>query len=156
MNSAMDAVDLSEEQIQELAGVVESLNEQLRSSGAGGAETAFGIGCGIGLVPVVGITLLLWVFGLINLILALFMFVVGMLALSGISILLANVARSNAFKRVYRTEVEPEILQYLSEQHLSRPEFDTLAHQMLPPDAPLQVYLSPILPVEVSSAGEQD
>lgn len=156
MNSAMDAVDLSEEQIQELAGVVESLNEQLRSSGAGGAETAFGIGCGIGLIPVVGITLLLWVFGLINLILALFMFVVGMLALSGISILLANVARSNAFKRVYRTEVEPEILQYLSEQHLSRQEFDTLAHQMLPPDAPLQVYLSPILPVEVSSAGEQD
>lgn len=156
MNSAMDAIDLSEEQIQELAGVVESLNEQLRSSGAGGAETAFGIGCGIGLIPVVGITLLLWVFGLINLILALFMFVVGMLALSGISILLANVARSNAFKRVYRTEVEPEILQYLSEQHLSRQEFDTLAHQMLPPDAPLQVYLSPILPVEVSSAGEQD
>ncbi len=156
MNSAMDAIDLSEEQIQELAGVVESLNEQLRSSGAGGAETAFGIGCGIGLIPVVGITLLLWVFGLINLILALFMFVVGMLALSGISILLANLARSNAFKRVYRTEVEPEILQYLSEQHLSRQEFDTLAHQMLPPDAPLQVYLSPILPVEVSSAGEQD
>ncbi len=152
----MDAVDLSEEQIQELAGVVELLNEQLRSSGAGGAETAFGIGCGIGLIPVVGITLLLWVFGLINLILALFMFVVGMLALSGISILLANVARSNAFKRVYWTEVEPEILQYLSAQHLSRQEFDTLAHQMLPPDAPLQVYLSPILPVEVSSAGEQD
>jgi hypothetical protein len=156
VNSALNTVDLSEEQTQELIGMVESLNERLRSSGAGGSETAFGLGCGIGLIPVVGVTLLLWMFGVINLILALFILVFGMLALAGISILLANTARSNAFKRVYRTEVEPEIVQYLSKQRLSRQDFDNLAYQMLPLDAPLQGYLSPILPEEAGSAGEVD
>lgn len=153
MNSAMNPAKLSAEQAEELAGVVESLNEQLRSSGSGGAEIAFGLGCGFGLIPVVGITLLLLVTGAINLILAMFLLVVGLLALSGISILLANMARSNAVKRVYRMEVEPEIVQYLSRERLSRQEFDTLAHLMLPPDAPLQGYLSPILTVDDGSPG---
>ncbi len=156
MNNEINTEDRTEGQVLEITGMVEALDERMRSAGAGGAEVAFGLGCGIGLIPVVGVTVLLWFFSAVNLILALFILVVGMLALAGISILLANIARSNAFKRVYRMEVEPEIARYLSKEHLSRQEFDTLAFQALPPDAPLQGYLSPILPVEDSSAGELD
>jgi hypothetical protein len=88
------------------------------------------------------------VFGVINLILGMMLLVVGLLALVGLSILLANLARSNALKRVYRAEVEPEIAQYLSRQHISRQDFDTSAYHLLPQDAPLQQFLEPILPVE--------
>ena len=150
----MNVADLTEEQAQEFAGVVESLNEKLRSSGAGGAETAFGLGCSIGLIPVVGILLLSWIFGVINLILAMLLLVVSLLALAGVSILLANLARSNTMKRVYRTEVEPEISQYLSKQQISRQEFDTLACQVLPPDAPLQRFLLPVTAEYVESTAE--
>jgi hypothetical protein len=146
--------DLTEGQSEEFIGIVESLNEKLRSSGAGGAETAFGLGCGIGLFPVVGIILLLWIFGVINLILGLMLLVVGLLALAGVSILLANLARNNTYKRVYWTEVEPEIVQYLSRQRLSRQEFDTFAVQVLPMDAPLQQFLQPIVPDEAEVPGE--
>lgn len=150
----MYLVDLTEEEKNEFIGVVESLNEKLRSSGAGGAESAFGLGCGIGLIPVIGFILLLWVFGVINLILGMLLLVVGLLALAGVSILLANLARSNAFKRVYRTEVEPEIIQYLSRQHLSRQDFDSLAFQVLPLDAPLQRFLQPVIQGEAAVPGE--
>jgi hypothetical protein len=150
----MYPVDLTEEEKKEFVGVVESLNEKLRSSGAGGAESAFGLGCGIGLIPVIGVILLLWVFGVVNLILGMLLLVVGLLALAGVSILLANLARSNAFKRVYRMEVEPEITQYMSRQHLSRQEFDSLAYLVLPLDAPLQRFLQPIIQEEAAVSGE--
>ncbi|MGW8249048.1 MAG: hypothetical protein ACWGO1_00270 [Anaerolineales bacterium] len=139
---------------EEFVGMVESLNERLRATGAGGAESAFGLGCGIGLLPVVGITLLLWIFGVVNLILGMMMLVVGLLALAGISILLANLARSNTVKRVYRTEVEPEIVRYLSRQRLSRQDFDTAAYQLLPVDAPLQGFLHPVMPA--ASGGSEE
>lgn len=148
-------LEQNESRTEEFAGLVESLNERLRSSGAGGAESAFGLGCGIGLLPVVGITLLLWIFGVVNLILGMMMLVVGLLALAGLSIMLANLARSNAVKRVYWAEVEPEIVQYLSQQRLSRQDFDTAACRELPVDAPLQRFLHPAVPEDAEASQEQ-
>ena len=152
----MDASNLSDEQTQEVVRLAESLNERMMSSGSRGAELAFGLGCGVGLIPVVGIIFLLFAFGAISLIPAFFLLVVGLLLLAGVSILLANLARSNARKRVYRTEVEPEIAQLLSKQNISRQEFDTLAYQWLPADAPLQPFLSRVLAEETDSPEEPE
>ena len=152
----MDASNLSDEQTQEVVRLAESLNERMMSSGSRGAELTFGLGCGVGLIPVVGIIFLLFVFGAISLIPAFFLLVVGLLMLAGVSILLANLARNNARKRVYRTEVEPEIAQLLSKQNISRQEFDTLAYQWLPADAPLQPFLSRVLAEETDSPEEPE
>lgn len=148
--------NLSDEQTQEIIGLAESFNEKMMSSGAKGAELAFGLGCGVGLIPVVGIILLLFVFGVITLIPAFFLLVVSMLTLAGVATLLANLARSNAQTRIYRTEVEAEISQLLSTFNISRQEFDLLAHWGLPGDAPLRSFLSPILPEDMDYPDESE
>lgn len=140
----MELSAVTEVQKQEVAGFAQAINENLRSSTGGGAEVAFGLSCGLGLIPVVGIILSLLIFKIVSLIPALFFLVIALLGLVGISMVLANIARNNRQKRLYQTEVEPEIVQFLSKQHLSRQDFDTLASQALPPDAPLQAFLSPI------------
>jgi hypothetical protein len=134
---------LTPEQLQELKNLVERLNEKLRAAGSGSAEQAFGIGCGIGILPSILIITILLIFGVIDLILAAILVVVAALALVGISTLLALKARANATRRIYQRDIEEEILQYLRIAELSRPQFDTLANQILPEGAPLQEFLAP-------------
>ncbi len=124
----------------------EGWNDQLRAQGVGGAEHAFELGCGLGLLPIVIIIGLLWGFGVITLIPAAVLIVMSLLALAGIATLLANIARESASKRVYSSHVEPEIVQFLSSNHISRQLFDDTASQSLPADAPLQAFLSPLHP----------
>jgi hypothetical protein len=138
----VESTALTEEGHDELLLLVEDLNDKMRSSGAGGSERAFGLGCAMGLLPVIGIILLLFVFQVINLVLAMFLLVIGLLGVAGISALLASLARTNTHKRIFREVGDPEIVQFISEHHLSRQTFDTLAHQSLPEDAPLQAFLS--------------
>lgn len=140
----MELSAITEAQKQEVAEFAQAINENLRTSTGGGAEMAFGLSCGLGLIPVVGIIVSLLVFKIVSLIPALFFLVIALLGLVGISMVLANVARSNGQKRVYRTELEPEIDQFLSKQHIDRQSFDYHASQALPPDAPLQAFLSPV------------
>lgn len=140
----MELSAITEVQKQEVAGFAQAINENLRSSTGSGAEVAFGLSCGLGLIPVVGIILSLLIFKIVSFIPALFFLVIALLGLVGISMALANIARNNRQKRLYQTEVEPEIVQFLSKRHLRRQDFDTLASQALPPDAPLQAFLSPI------------
>jgi hypothetical protein len=121
------------------------MNENLRSSTGSGAEVAFGLSCGIGLIPVVGIILLLLVFRVVSLIPGLLFLVIALLGLMGISMLLANLARNNAQKRVFRAEIDPEIVRFLEDQRIDRQVFDTLACQALPADAPLQAFLTPLI-----------
>ena len=137
---------LTEEVSQEIVWRAEGWNDQLRAQGAGGAEQAFGLGCGLGFLPIVIIIALLWIFGVITLIPAAVLIVMALLALASIATLLANIARESAARRVYKVNVEPEILQFLSNKHISRQLFDDTASQSLPADAPLQAFLSPLPP----------
>lgn len=141
----MDLTSLTQEETQELLSLVETLNEKMRSSGASGSELAFGLGCGIGLIPVIGVTLLLLIFRLVSLVPAMLILVVGLLGLASISALLASLARSNAHKRVYRELASPEIDRFLNQHPISRQTFDNLAYRSLPVDAPLRDFLSPVL-----------
>ncbi len=56
--------------------------------------------------------------------------------------LAAQRARLNGIARAYRTGVEAEINNYLSESNLTRPEFDRMVSELLPEGAPLQAFLS--------------
>lgn len=146
MRSEMDLMQtpsLTPEQSQELRDLVEKLNEKLRAAGSGSAEQAFGIGCGLGTIPVLVIIAILYIFRLVDLILAAILIVVAALALAGISTMLAIRARSNSRRRVYQNDIEKEISQYLSEAELSRPQFDTMAYQILAQGAPLRDFLAP-------------
>jgi hypothetical protein len=142
----MDTLQLPEEQTQELTALVEGLNEKLRSSASSSAERAFGIGCSIGLVPVVIIAVVLYSLRLINLILAVLVGIMSVMFLVGVASLLSSVARANTLKRTYQREVEPEINRFTSQHGLPRQQFDTLASISLPDDAPLQIFLKPLPP----------
>ena len=140
----MDLSDISEAQRQEVAGFAQAMNENIRTSTGSGAEVAFGLSCGIGLIPVAGVILSLLVFKVVSLIPGLLFLVIALLGLMGISMLLANLARSNAQKRIFQTEIDPEIVRFIDERKINRQVFDTLACQALPTDAPLQAFLSPL------------
>ena len=129
-------------QSQDLASLAERLNESLRVSGASSAEQAFGLGCTIGLTPILVILLVLFIFKVINLILAFILLGLAILAMVGIAMLVAQQARQNGMKRAYRTGVEAEINQYLAQSSLTRPQFDFLVSKLLPEEAPLQAFLS--------------
>jgi len=140
----MDMSVITEAQRQEVVGFAQAMNENLRTSTGSGAEVAFGLSCGIGLIPVVGIILLLLVLRVVSLIPGLLFLVIALLGLMGISMLLANLARSNAQKRIFQSEINPEIVRFIDDRQINRQVFDTLACQALPADAPLQAFLSPL------------
>jgi hypothetical protein len=127
---------------QELVSLAERLDESLRLSGASSAEQTFGIGCSLGLTPILVILLILFFLKVINLILAFILLVMGLLVMVGVAMLAAQQARLNAMKRAYRSEVLGEINQYLSRSGMKRPEFDRLVSNLLPDSAPLQSFLS--------------
>jgi len=138
----MDDLPSTSDQSQELASLAERLNESLRLSGASSAEQAFGLGCTLGLTPILVILVVLFVLKVINLILAFILLVMGLLAMVGVAMLVAQRARQNGMMRAYRTGIEAEIKQYLAQTGLTRPEFDRLVSKLLPEGAPLQAFLS--------------
>lgn len=137
---------LTQEQTQELTALVEELNEKLRSAASSSAERAFGLGCSIGLIPVVIIAVVLYSMRIINLILAVLVGIMSVMFLVGTASLLSSMARANTLKRTYQREVEPEINRFTSQYGLPRRQFDTLASLSLPDDAPLHIFLKPLPP----------
>lgn len=125
----------------EITVFVESENEKLRAAGVESAEQAFGIGCGIGLLPTVIIVIVLFAFNVISFILAIILLLMGLLAVVGISMLLASRARVNAEAKTYDASVEPEILQYLEEVGVTQQQFVETVQEQLLDNAPLRVHL---------------
>lgn len=143
-----DLNDVNSDQYLHLRELVLDWNESLRDAGAKGAERAFGLGCGIGLAPALIIILILFILRMINVILASMLVIIAILALIGLSSLGAYYAQLNNMRRVYNTDIEPEIRRLLVEYDMDRVAFDTLIYPMLPEKAPLSLYLSPLIPPE--------
>jgi len=140
----LSADSLAPDQVDELQQLATTLNDKLLSAGSSSAERAFGIGCGLGLLPVIVVAVILYVLGVINLILAMILGVLSILFLVSFASLLASIARANVVKRTYQSDVIPAIEKYLHDSGMNRVEFDTLVAEMLPREAPLQAFLSPI------------
>jgi len=128
--------------MEDLGSLAERLNETLRLGGAGSAEQAFGLGCSIGLAPLLIVVGALFVLKVVNLILALILLIMGFLVIVGVSMLLAQQARANGMRRTYQASVQPDIDQYLAQNQLTRARFDSQVSQLLPQDAPLQAFLT--------------
>jgi hypothetical protein len=121
---------------------VEQLNEKLRQAGVSSAETAFGIGCSIGLLPIGLVILVLLIFDVVNIILAFTLLLLTVLAMTGVGMLAASTARVNTTRRVFLGEVEPVITGYLLQAGWTRQQFADQAESLLGPDAPLRGFLS--------------
>ncbi len=134
---------LTAAQRQGLSELAESANEKLVEAGAKSAEQSFGLGCLVFALPLLAIDVLLWIFGVFNLITALLALFMGALAAAGIVTLIAYSARARAAANAYREVVEPEITRYLAAHHLGRAQFDRLASEILSENAPLRMYLAP-------------
>jgi hypothetical protein len=125
----------------ELVLLAERLNETLRLSGAASAEQAFGLGFSLGLGPTLVVLLLLFLFKVINIILAFILLVMALLAIVGITMLASQQARTNGIRRAYQTNVQAEISRFLAQHHLTRSQFNRLISPLLPEAAPLQAFL---------------
>jgi len=134
---------LNSHQPGELDQFTDELNEELRAAGSGSAEQAFSVGCAVGIIPVGLVVFGIYISGVVNLILALFLFLLGMVVLFAVLALLASQARDRASRRVYHESVEPKIEAFLSNTGLSRTEFDTLLFDKLSDRAPLRAFLTP-------------
>lgn len=134
----MDQTLESEVGLEEL---VEALNEKLRFAGADSAERAFGIGCLLGLLPAIGVILVLFLLKVINVILAFVLVGLASLTVLGGAMLLSYQARENSIKREYHQNVKTEIDRFLSENGLSLGQFISLVHPLLPENAPLAAFL---------------
>ena len=122
---------------QELSEFIESANQKLVESGADAAESAFGLGCYIGFMPVAIFVILVFAFGVRNwIVLALIALGVVLIA-TAVSTILSRRARSATVKANYYREVQPEMEKYMHEHNLTHADVDAAALQALSKDAPL-------------------
>ncbi|MCI0521455.1 MAG: hypothetical protein L0Z70_14510 [Chloroflexi bacterium] len=126
----------------EFAAQIERLNETLRAGSSANAEMAFGIGCLLGLAPPLIVVFALFLFKVVNLILAAILLVIAALAALGLAILFSYQARANTLKKTYHTQIEPEISKLLAQNGINQLQFDLTSRAILPPDAPLLARLS--------------
>ena len=138
----MDSSEASPEQAQEFNQIVQAWNEKLRLTGADSAELALGLLVRMGFLPGLGIVLLLFIFKVVNVILAFVLAVIIGLVLLGVSMLVSERARWNAMQQVYHSQVVVEIAQYARAQRLNRRQLNALAEPALPAGAPLAFFLS--------------
>jgi hypothetical protein len=129
-------------QDEDIDAFVASINEKLTKAGTGNAEIAFGMGCGISIIPIGILLLVLYILGLRGWVGFGLVVLIGVLLSTTISTALASRARASAMRQTYARDIEPQILQYLQEHKLERYGFQEAAVQVLPSDAPLLKYFA--------------
>jgi len=122
---------------QGLSEFIQYLNQQLSETGTGAAESAFGLGCYIGFIPIAILVVLLFLLGLRNWIVLALIGLVSVLVTTGIATILSRRARTININTTYLREVEPQIETYLESKSITRVEFDVVSQQVLTKDAPL-------------------
>lgn len=131
---------ISEQQRQELSELTATSNERLVQAGSQGAEQAFGLGCALGLLPLIAIVIGLYVWGVFPFLVALIAFVMGALVLLGGITLLSFNAKRRAIGETYRKEVGPDILAFLGRSKIQEEQFSLYVSDLLPEEAPLRSF----------------
>ena len=127
---------------QDLSEFIQSVNQHLSETGIGAAESAFGLGCYIGFIPVALLVIIFFLLGVRNWIVLALFGLVSVLVTTGIATLLSRRARATNIETTYHRVIEPQIETYLEKRSMTRDEFDAVAHQVLTTDAPLLEYIS--------------
>lgn len=133
---------LTTKQQKEVEQLGEELNEELRAAGISSAEQSFGLGCGLGLVPVSLLVLLLYFFNVIEFIPALVLLMFGFLVLIGVASYLASRARVNRMDYYYQECIGLQIEEYIEKSKISQAQFNDCLNAYLAEGAPLLAYLS--------------
>lgn len=133
--------DLSEEQRQSLAELAQTANDALLDAGQTGTNAAFNLGCTIGLLPVGIFTLLAWLLSKGSWAAAGITFFFTLLALIALANLAAFIAGRNSLQRTFHERLTPQIESRLQELQSDPQTFAQVAHQTLPPAAPLLHFL---------------
>ena len=126
---------------EELVGLVSDSNEKLFRAGSTGAEQAFGLGCLVVSLPLLGLVLLLYLLRAINLIGLFVSVIIVALAGAGLAALIAQKARTRAISETYKRTVLPEIERTLRQYDFPQSQFNLIAEEVLPVNAPLRYFL---------------
>ncbi|HJW91405.1 MAG TPA: hypothetical protein VJ436_12250 [Anaerolineales bacterium] len=138
-----------------LQQLIENSNQALADSSSSAAESAFGIGCSLGVLLGSLLLLIAFFLGIRHwTLLAIFTLVAALVSL-GVSTGLAGRARNATLRTTYERQVRPQIERFLREYSLTPEEYATLVIPLVPENSPLQVYLPPVKPGEISAEEEQ-
>jgi hypothetical protein len=140
---------LTDKRQKEVEQFGEELNEELRAAGISSAEQSFGLGCGLGLVPVSLLVLVLYFFNVVDLIPALVLLLLALLVLVSVASYMASQARIHRMDRYYQECIEPQIGEYLKRSQITRSQFNAYLFTCLADGAPLRDYLASENPNEV-------
>jgi hypothetical protein len=121
----------------DLAEFITTANQHLAEAGASAAESAFGLGCYIGFIPVALFTVIVFLVGFRNWIIIALVGLGAALVTTGIAALLSRRARETNVRTTYHREVEPQIETYTNERSISHAEFEAAVIEVLTGDDPL-------------------
>jgi hypothetical protein len=129
-------------------------NEVLETAGTKAAESAFGIGCWLGVLISLILVAILFLSGVRSPIILGLAVIGASLLSSGISTLFSSRAKSATITGVFQREVSPRIEDYLKTHQLSRLEFDETVKSLLDSGAPLGDHFSKSEQQEPASSKE--
>ncbi len=130
-----------EEYRDDLASLAVGMNTRLESETNIATNHAFNVGCFAGVLPAaifVLLTFFLTGWSWIGAVIAALLMSMGLLVFANLS---AAITRRNTLKRIYHSQLLPELEQALLEAGTSRAEFDRIAREMLPSNAALCDFL---------------
>lgn len=135
-----DNYQLNNEENETLENILANFEESLDEAGRTSATRAFNLGCLIGVLPVLFVTLIAilltksWLAGIITAVLML-------IALLGFANLVALISRSNTMKKLYQDDVADQLEQKLIELNISKKDFYVFARENLSNSAILREYI---------------
>jgi hypothetical protein len=137
--------ELSKEQQQILTEGINGFNDKLVTYSinlSGQAfNNAFRLGCGVVAIPVLIILGIAWAQERLDFS-GVFVFSCAGAAISAVfASLVSSRAKQIAIRENYTQDINPEIVQFLADNHFTRRQFDKLADDLLSADAPLREYL---------------
>jgi len=145
--------DMASRSREKASQMIRDANQNLVQAGAGAAESAFGLGCSLGVLLGLALLALIFILGSRNWILLGLVAIGAALFAAGASAIISARAKSATMAGTYARDVEPEIEKTIQSNRFTRQEFDALANEILDKNAPLRRYLS--LPPETESANSE-
>ena len=118
-----------------LEEIIQSANQKLETASLESTNRAFNLGCSVGFLPAlifVGIVYLVSNGGWVGAIIAA---IIALLALGGFAGTVANIARSNAVKRVFAEEILPELENLQQARNIGMADLEQVAAACLPSGA---------------------
>lgn len=137
--------ELTPEQKTTLTEAIKDFNDKLVTYSinlsAQAFTNAFRLGCGVLAIPVLIVLGLAWVQDKLDFSGIFVYSCAGAVIAAAFAALVSSRAKQIAIRDNYTQDINPEIVQFLADNHFTRRQFDELADDILSADAPLREYL---------------